>query len=212
MGTKENQSQYSKMADEELVALAQNGDEIASGEIFERYKALVNARVRAYFLIGADKDDLIQEGMIGLFKAIRDFSAEKQVSFASFADLCATRQIVTAIKTATRQKHIPLNNYISLNKPTYADDSERTLLDSISYSAVSDPEQVVINEEDYNQTSKIILGNLSEFEREVLEAYLQGRSYIEIAEMQKRTAKSIDNALQRIKRKIEANLKKGGQS
>lgn len=201
------QSRLKSMSDEEVVALAQTGDEQAVEHILEKYKALVKARVRAYFLMGADKEDLLQEGMIGLFKAIRDFSADKQASFASFADLCATRQIVTAIKTATRQKHMPLNNYVSLNKPTYTDESERTLLDLVSYSAVSDPEQIVINEEDYNNTAKKILESLSSFEREVLEAYLQGRSYNEIAGLQGRSAKSIDNALQRIKKKIEASLK-----
>ena len=207
MGTDEKQNRFESMTDEELVVLAQSGDEQASEQILERYKSLVKARVRAYFLIGADKEDLIQEGMIGLFKAIRDFSADKQVNFASFADLCATRQIVTAIKTATRQKHMPLNNYISLNKPAYTDESERTLMDSVSYRDVSDPEQIVINEEDYNNTTKMILGSLSKFERDVLESYLQGRSYSEIAQLQGRSSKSIDNALQRIKKKIEASLK-----
>lgn len=203
------QSRFESLKDEEIVALAQNNDEQAVEHILEKYKALVKARVRVYFLMGADKEDLIQEGMIGLFKAIRDFSAEKQANFASFADLCATRQIVTAIKTATRQKHMPLNNYISLNKPTYTDESERTLMDLVSQSVVSDPEQIIINEEEYNNTSKIILGNLSCFEKEVLDYYLQGKSYSEIARIQGRSAKSIDNALQRIKKKIEVSLNEG---
>lgn len=203
------QSRFESLKDEEIVALAQNNDEQAVEHILEKYKALVKARVRVYFLMGADKEDLIQEGMIGLFKAIRDFSAEKQANFASFADLCATRQIVTAIKTATRQKHMPLNNYISLNKPVYTDESERTLMDSVSQSVISDPEQIIINEEEYNNTSKIILGNLSSFEKEVLDYYLQGKSYSEIARIQGRSAKSIDNALQRIKKKIEASLNEG---
>ncbi len=206
MGTDKTQSRYRPLTDEEVVSLAQNGDEQAVEHILEKYKALVKARVRAYFLMGADKEDLLQEGMIGLFKAIRDFSEEKQASFAGFADLCATRQIVTAIKTATRQKHMPLNNYVSLNKPVYTDESERTLLDSVSQAVVSDPEQIVINEEEYNRISMKILSNLSSFEREVLELYLQGKSYNEIATQQNRSAKSIDNALQRIKKKVEASL------
>lgn len=201
------ESDFEPMTDEEVVLLAQSGNQEATNYILEKYKSLVKSRVRAYFLVGADKEDLLQEGMIGLFKAIRDFSAEKQASFAGFADLCATRQIVTAIKTATRQKHTPLNNYVSLNKPSYADDSEHTLLDSISYASVSDPEQIVINEEAYNATSERIVENLSAFEKNVLGEYLQGKSYNEIALVQNRSVKSIDNALQRIKKKIEANLK-----
>lgn len=200
-------SDFKLMSDEEVVALAQGGKSEATEYILEKYKSLVKARVRAYFLIGADKEDLLQEGMIGLFKAIRDFSVEKQANFAAFAELCATRQIVTAIKTATRQKHTPLNNYISLNKPAYSDESERSLLDSVPYASVSDPEQIVINEEEYNITSERITENLSDFEKSVLSEYLQGKSYNEIAEVQGRSAKSIDNALQRIKRKIETNLK-----
>lgn len=207
MGTDKIQDRYKLLADEEVAGLAQNGDEQAVEYILEKYKALVKARVRAYFLMGADKEDLLQEGMIGLFKAIRDFSKDKQASFAGFADLCATRQIVTAIKTATRQKHMPLNNYVSLNKPAYTDESERTLLDSVSQAVVSDPEQIVINEEEYNHTSMKILSSLSDFEKEVLELYLQGKSYNEIAQRQARSAKSIDNALQRIKKKVEASLK-----
>lgn len=198
---------FSQMSDEDVVCLAQKGDEAAVEYILEKYKALVKARVRIYFLMGADKEDLLQEGMIGLFKAIRDFSAEKQANFASFAELCATRQIATAIKTATRQKHMPLNNYISLNKPVYSEESDRALWESVPYSAVSDPEEIIINEEDYNATASMIFNGLSKFEKEVLRAYLQGRSYNEIAQGQNRSAKSIDNALQRIKKKIENGLK-----
>ena len=143
---------------------------------------------------------------MGLYKAIRDYKPEMS-SFRGFAELCVTRQIISAVKTATRQKHMPLNNYISLNKPVYADESERTLWDSVSYSSVSDPEEIVINEEDYNATTKMILNSLSNFEKQVLKAYLQGKSYNEIAKLQNRSSKSIDNALQRIKRKIENGLK-----
>ncbi len=200
------ESDFKLMPDEDVVLLAQKGNQSAVEYILEKYKSLVKARVRAYFLVGADREDLLQEGMIGLFKAIRDFSVEKQANFAAFAELCATRQIVTAIKTATRQKHTPLNNYVSLNRPSYADDSEHTLLDSISYTAISDPEQIVINEESYNTTSEKIAENLSAFEKSVLAEYLQGKSYSEIANAQKRSVKSIDNALQRIKKKIETNL------
>ncbi len=200
-------SPYTAMSDEALVLLAQSSDKKAMEHILEKYKGLVKARARAYFLIGADPEDLIQEGMIGLYKAIRDFNQEKQVSFAAFADICTTRQIVTAVKTATRQKHIPLNNYISLNKPLTAEgDSEKTMLDLLSENLISDPEQIVINQESFESVNKKIGSILSDFEMRVLELYLSGRSYQEIAERLGKSAKSIDNALQRTKRKIEEGL------
>ena len=197
---------YNSVADEQLAIMAQNGDVGATEYILEKYKGLVKARARAYFLIGADREDIIQEGMIGLYKAIRDFPADKQSSFSAFADLCATRQIVTAIKTATRLKHIPLNNYVSLNKPVYEDESEKTLIDIVAQTIVSDPEQIVINEESYNHVSAEIFKCLSKFEKNVLDLYLEGKTYQEISVLLKRTPKSIDNALQRIKRKLESQL------
>ncbi|MBQ4159686.1 MAG: RNA polymerase sporulation sigma factor SigH [Clostridia bacterium] len=199
-------SPYASMTDEEIVTLAQKADKKAVEYILEKYKGLVKARARAYFLIGADAEDLIQEGMIGLYKAIRDFNKEKQVGFAAFADICTTRQIVTAVKTATRQKHIPLNNYVSLNKPVSSDDSEKTMLDYLSENLISDPEQIVINQESYDSINKKIGSILSDFELRVLELYLSGRSYQEIADTLDKSAKSIDNALQRTKRKIEEGL------
>ncbi len=197
---------YHSVADEQLAIMAQNGDVGATEYILEKYKGLVKARARAYFLIGADREDIIQEGMIGLYKAIRDFRVDKQSSFSAFADLCATRQIVTAIKTATRLKHIPLNNYVSLNKPVYEDESEKTLIDIVAQTIVSDPEQIVINEESFNHVSAEIFKCLSKFEKNVLDLYLDGKSYQEISVLLKRTSKSIDNALQRIKRKLESQL------
>jgi RNA polymerase sporulation-specific sigma factor len=156
--------------------------------------------------IGADREDIIQEGMIGLYKAIRDFRSDKLASFRAFAELCITRQIITAIKTATRQKHIPLNSYISLNKPIYEEDSERTLLDVISNARVSDPEEMVINREELGDIEEKMGEILSDLEWKVLMAYLDGRSYQEIAVDLKRHVKSIDNALQRVKRKLERYL------
>ncbi|OQB13732.1 MAG: RNA polymerase sigma-H factor [Firmicutes bacterium ADurb.Bin193] len=198
---------YALLSDEDVVLLAQQGDTAALEYIFEKYKTLVRARARSYYLIGADKEDIVQEGMIGLYKAVRDFSADKLSGFSVFADLCATRQIVTAIKTATRQKHIPLNTYVSLNKPVYDEESERTLYDVVSEGDTSDPEQIVINEESYVQIRGKIGRCLSDYEWKVLSSYLQGRSYQEISADLKRPVKSIDNALQRIKRKLELQLK-----
>lgn len=201
------EASYASMTDEEVVTLAQGSDVGALEYILEKYKGLVKARARAYFLIGADREDIIQEGMIGLYKAIRDYRAERLTNFGAFADLCATRQIVTAIKAATRQKHIPLNTYISLNRPIFEDHSEKSLIDLMSPDVILDPEQIIINEESYHQISGKIGQSLSSFEKNVLSSYLQGKSYQEIACELKRPVKSVDNALQRIKRKLEHKLK-----
>ncbi|MEX0765770.1 MAG: RNA polymerase sporulation sigma factor SigH [bacterium] len=197
---------YQDMLDEDLVASAKSGDDYASEYIINKYRNFVRVKAKAYFLIGADREDIIQEGMIGLYKAIRDFRADKLSSFRAFAELCITRQIITAIKTATRQKHIPLNSYISLNKPIYDEDSDRTLLDVISSIKVSDPEELVINQEASATMRERIRKNLSELECKVLTAYLEGKSYQEMANELNRHVKSIDNALQRVKRKLERNL------
>jgi RNA polymerase sporulation-specific sigma factor len=153
--------------------------------------------------VGADREDIVQEGMIGLFKAIRDYKGDKLSSFKAFAELCITRQIITAIKTATRQKHIPLNSYVSLDKPIYDEESDRTLLDVISESKVTDPEEMIISQEEYTDIESKISELLSDLERKVLSLYLDGRSYQEISEQLNRHVKSIDNALQRVKRKLE---------
>lgn len=197
---------YPDMPDEELVRSSKNGDTNAADFLISKYRNFVRVKAKAYFLIGADREDIIQEGMIGLYKAIRDFRADKLSSFRAFAELCITRQIITAIKTATRQKHIPLNSYISLNKPIYDEDSDRTLLDVISSIKVSDPEELVINQEASTTMRERIRKNLSELEHKVLTAYLEGKSYQEMANELNRHVKSIDNALQRVKRKLERNL------
>lgn len=193
---------YKQMTDNDLVLLAQNGDDCAMEELIGKYKNFVKSKSRTYFLIGADRDDIIQEGMLGLFKAIRDYNADKQASFRSFAELCVTRQMITAVKTATRQKHTPLNNYISLNKPVYEDETERTLIDHLSLRHNSDPEVILIDNEDYSVTNEKIKSMLSNFEYEVLEKYINGQSYNEIAVIMNKSPKSIDNALQRIKKKV----------
>ena len=197
---------YETMLDEELVITAKDGDKEALEYVINKYKNFVRAKARSYFLIGADREDIVQEGMIGLYKAIRDFKNDKLSSFRAFAELCITRQIITAIKTATRQKHIPLNSYISLNKPIYDEESDRTLLDILTSVKITDPEELMISKEELCSIELRIGEILSDLELEVLMSYLQGKSYQEIAVDLDRHVKSIDNALQRVKRKLEKFL------
>lgn len=205
----ETQLPYTPVADEELIRDAKAGDDKALEILINKYKKFVRAKARTYFLIGADREDIIQEGMIGLYKAIRDFRGDKLSSFRAFAELCITRQIITAIKTATRQKHIPLNSYISLNKPIFDEESDRTLMDIINEERISDPEELMINREEFAGIEHKMGEILSDLEWEVLSKYLQGRSYQEIAQELNRHVKSIDNALQRVKRKLEKCLAEG---
>lgn len=198
---------FKDLTDEEIVCMAQEEhDAGATDYIVHKYRNFVKAKARSYFLIGADKEDIIQEGMIGLYKATRDFRGDKQASFRAFADLCVTRQIITAIKTATRQKHIPLNSYVSLNKPIYTDESERTLMDVVSAAPVSDPEELIISRENFADIELKMNEVLSDLEWQVLIAYLEGKSYNEMSQELHRHVKSIDNALQRVKRKLERYL------
>jgi len=201
-----NYLEFQDKLDEEVVVEAKNENSRAQDYIIKKYENFVKAKARSYFLIGADKEDIYQEGMIGLYKAIRDFNPDKLSSFRAFAELCVTRQIITAIKTATRQKHIPLNTYISLNKPIYEEESERTLLDVLSGFKITDPEELFISAEQMNRIQEEIERVLSDLEQEVLKSYLDGKSYQEIACDLDRHAKSIDNALQRVKRKLEKCL------
>ena len=199
------------LEDERIVDIAREGDNVALEFLIYKYKNFVRAKARSYFLIGADREDIIQEGMIGLYKAIRDFLYDKLSSFRAFAELCITRQIITAIKTATRQKHIPLNSYISLNKPIYDEDSDRTLLDVISGSKITDPEELIISREEFCDIEEKMGEILSSLEWQVLMSYLEGKTYQEIAVELDRHVKSIDNALQRVKRKLERYLEKRDQ-
>lgn len=201
------QHDFENMTDEEIVRLAQRDRDGAALEyLLNKYKNFVRTKARSYFLIGADHEDIVQEGMIGLYKAIRDFREDRLSSFRAFAELCVTRQIITAIKTATRQKHIPLNSYISLNRPIYEEDSDRTLLDIITEDAPSNPEEMLIDREDLSVIEGRIGQMLSDLEKEVLLRYIEGKSYVEISEEMHRHVKSVDNALQRIKRKLQKYL------
>ena len=197
---------FKDKSDEEIVAQAKSGDNRAQEYLISKYENFVKAKAKSYFLIGADKEDIYQEGMIGLYKAIRDFNPEKSTSFKAFAEICVVRQIITAIKTATRQKHIPLNTYISLNKPIYEEESERTLLDVLAGIKITDPEELMISKEQMAYMEEKISKVLSGLELEVLTSYLDGKSYQEIACDLERHSKSIDNALQRVKRKLEKCL------
>ncbi len=197
---------YESLDEQHVVQIAKEGDLRAQEYLIKKYKNFVRAKAKSYFLIGADKEDIIQEGMIGLFKAIRDYKSDKIASFKAFAELCITRQIITAIKTATRQKHIPLNSYVSLNRPIFDEDSDRTLLDMITSPKATDPEELIISREEVNSIESKIGEILSELEQQVLNYYLEGKSYQEIAKDLDRHVKSIDNALQRVKRKLEKHL------
>ena len=192
--------------DEQIIQAAKNGDLKALELLMNRYKNFVRAKARSYYLIGADREDIIQEGMIGLFKAARDYRDDRPSSFKVFAELCITRQMITAIKTATRQKHIPLNSYISLNKPMYDEESDRTLMDVISAQKLTNPEDLMICREELGNIEDKIGDILSDLELKVLTLYVNGRSYQEIAYEMDRHVKSIDNALQRVKRKLERYL------
>lgn len=197
------QQKYEGLKDEELLSLIHEGDVYAQEYLINKYKGLVRIKGRSYFIMGADKEDIIQEGMIGLYKAIRDFKVEKQANFYSFAELCITRQMITAIKTANRQKHSPLNTYLSLNRSVYDENDECTYIELLSYDKMSNPEDLVIGNEERLDIEKNISGVLSKLERTVLGLYLKGKSYTEIAEIIDKDEKSIDNALQRVKKKVE---------
>lgn len=205
------ENQFSQMPDEQIVHLAQQGDELAVEHLLEKYKYFVRSRARGYFLIGADHEDIVQEGMIGLFKAVRDYREDRQSAFRAFAELCITRQMITAIKMATRQKHIPLNSYVSLNRPLYDEESDRTLLDTIAKSEQTNPEELFISRENMHNIEENLSRVLSLLEKQVLTLYMEGKTYQEIAQILGRHAKCIDNALQRVKRKLTHYLEQDRQ-
>ncbi|TCT15723.1 RNA polymerase sigma-30 (SigH) subunit [Natranaerovirga pectinivora] len=204
---------YKHYTDEEIILHIKSGDNDALEYLMNKYKNLVKKKARTYFLIGADSDDIIQEGMIGLYKAIRDFKDDKEASFKVFAELCVTRQIISAIKASTRKKHVPLNSYISLNKPMYEEDYEKnSLLDRMPSEKVVNPEEMLIDKENLNMIEYELDNRLSGFEKDVLKLYLDGVNYTKIAELLDRPIKSIDNALQRIKRKVELILEENNNN
>ena len=197
---------FEQMTDEEIVLIAQGGCQTAFEHLLLKYKNLVRTKARTYFLVGADHEDIVQEGMIGLFKAIRDYKSDRQSSFKCFADLCITRQILTAIKTATRQKHLPLNEYVSLDKPIYDEESEKTLMDTIKEEHLLNPESMIISREDMDSMRDKLSSILSKLELDVLYKYIEGKSYQEISNETGHHTKAIDNALQRVKKKLQKIL------
>ena len=197
---------YEALSDEDLLSLHRAGDARAEEALYARYKQIVRSKARTYFLIGADREDIIQEGMIGLYKAVVDYQFDKNASFRSFAELCITRQIISAIKAATRKKHVPLNTYISFNRPAYESENERPLIDVLTSTRISDPEEVLIGRENYAAVADSIEHSLSRLERDTLGLYLYGYSYQQIADHLQVTSKSVDNAIQRVKKKLEARL------
>jgi len=195
-----------ELGDEEVIHRVRNGCKRGTEYLIEKYKPLVRAKSRSYFLVGADREDIVQEGMIGLFKAIRDYKDDKSIAFKLFAEMCMTRQIITAVKTATRQKHIPLNSYVSLNKRIFDEESDKMLIEVLQEVSVTDPEELFISKEQYCVIESKMLGMLSPFERQVLTMFLDGIAYQDIARQLKKPVKSIDNALQRLKKKVEKGI------
>ena len=201
-------SKYQNLTDEQIISEIKNGDEEALSYILEKYKDLVNVKVSKYFIIGAEKEDTVQEGMIGLFKAIKNYNAEKQNSFKSFANICIERQLITAIKTSNRQKHQPLNSYLSLNTAAYEnnDDDSLELLETFNSKTIEDPRETIMKQEQYNEVETAVNKNLSKFEQKVLSRFLNGESYTVIAKKLNTPVKSIDNAIQRIRKKATKNM------
>ena len=194
---------YENLSEEDLVELAQDGDKDAEIKIFQKYRRYIKAKARIYFLIGGDYNDIEQEGLLGLYSAIRGYKKDKEYAFKTFAEVCITRQILTAIKTATRQKHLPLNSYISLNKVIYAEESDKTtLIDAIEEINSNNPEDIIIGKESYKNLESKIISKLSDLELRILRLYIKGKTYYEIGNIINKDKKSVDNALQRIKKKI----------
>lgn len=192
--------------DEELLLKIKNGDEKALEELINNYKEIVNMKIGKYFIIGAEKEDIFQEGMIGLYKAIKSYDPDKQNSFKTFANLCIERQLITAIKTSNRQKHLPLNSYLSLNNNAYDDENNVSLIDVFNSKTIEDPLDTITKKEYYKLVEDKIEATLSDFEKEVLNSYAKGESYIKIAEKLNAPVKSIDNAIQRIRKKAAKNI------
>lgn len=192
--------------DEELTEIAKNGDKEALEFLLKKYKELVDMKVGRFFIIGAEREDIVQEGMIGLYKAIKSFNSEKENSFKSFANMCIERQLITAIKTSNRQKHIPLNSSISLNANAYDDNSDSELLEKLDIQVLEDPLDTITKKEYYKSIENKIDESLSDFEKQVLKRYAQGESYVSIAEKLSAPVKSVDNAIQRIRKKANKNI------
>ena len=199
---------FEEMTDEQIVLEVQKGDKQALSYLMNKYKELVNIKVSKYFMVGAERDDIVQEGLIGLFKAIKMFNKEKNNSFKSFANMCIERQLITAIKTSNRQKHMPLNSYLSLNTAAYDDEDNTELMDIFNNNTVEDPLETITKKEYYKTVENVIDKSLSDFEKQVLARFMKGESYVDIANKLDAPVKSIDNAIQRIRKKAIKNILK----
>ena len=197
---------YAENTDEDLIQIIKSGDKHALEYLIDRYKGLVNMKVSKYYIIGAEREDIIQEGLIGLFKAIKNYQSDKQSSFKNFANMCIERQLITAIKSSNRQKHMPLNSYLSLNMNAYDNNdvnsqNEADLIEILNANLIEDPLDTITQKEYYKVVENTIDKTLSSFEKQVLNFYMQGQSYVQIAERLKTPVKSVDNAIQRIRKK-----------
>ena len=198
---------YANLTDEQIISQIKDGDEQALTFLLDKYKDLVNTKVGKYFIIGAEREDIVQEGMIGLYKAIKGFDNCKQNTFKTFANLCIERQLITAIKSSNRQKHMPLNSYLSLNTSAYDDEGDGTeLLETFEVNTIEDPLETIMKHESFNEIQNAVQKSLSKFEGQVLERYMQGESYEIIAKRLDTPVKSVDNAIQRIRKKAIKNL------
>ena len=197
---------YDNMRDEDLINVIKSGDKNALDYLIEKYKDLVNMKVGKYFMVGSEREDIVQEGLIGLYKAVKSYSPDKQNSFKTFANMCIERQLITAIKSSNRQKHMPLNTYLSLNTKAYEDDEESNILDVFDSHQVEDPLETITKQEYYKTVEKAIDESLSDFEKQVLKRYMNGESYNQIAERLDTPVKSVDNAIQRIRKKATKNM------
>ncbi len=205
-----NREKFKQASDEELILMYRDGEEDAASFIMNKYKNLVRKKASSMYILGADRDDLIQEGMIGLFKAVRDYDMGRDVNFYTFADLCVSRQMYTAVQASNRQKHLPLNTYISIYSQSMNSEEgtdEYALMNTLTARKEANPEEMVIEQENMEQMENAILKELSEFEKQVFELHLTGMTYTEIAKVLGRDDKSTDNALQRMKAKIKRVLK-----
>lgn len=198
--------EYKDMSDEDLIILIKSGNKCALEFLIEKYRELVNMKVSKFFMIGAEKEDIVQEGLIGLFKAIQNYNPDKQNSFKTFANLCVERQLITAIKSSNRQKHMPLNSYLSLNTTAYENDEDSNLIEIFNSHQIEDPLDTITKKEYYESVEHAIDKSLSDFEKRVLNRYIQGESYTQIAEKLDTPVKSIDNAIQRIRKKAIKNM------
>ena len=199
---------YSNLTDEQIISQIKQGDESSLSYLLEKYKELVNIKVGKYFMIGAEREDIVQEGMIGLFKAIKNYNEDKQSSFKSFANICIERQLITAIKSSNRQKHMPLNSYLSLNNAAYEnnEDDSVELIDTFNSKTIEDPLETIMKKEYYQEVENAVNKSLSKFEKQVLDRFIKGESYVTIAQKLDSPVKSVDNAIQRIRKKAIKNM------